>query len=248
MNAMPKIIFFCVILLANGLGQEKDQVYRIHEDKEIKHHGRPNENPFVFALSGKLLRINWEVNAPDEIDPSVLVDVITHTRRKLVATTNGEITKSGLSWTWTPPKSRSITRYEARLRDMPQHRVTIVAHDPEWMAGVREKFLSFEWEAIGLTKDELKALKQIGISIDRKKARKKTETEQAKVALSNTKFPTKSVTWNSQNHDLVVWTKNNSTGDVIIEAPRWWISPEALDSDHGKIRLLKLFSEPSISR
>jgi hypothetical protein len=55
------------------------------------------------------------------------------------------------------------------------------------------------------------------------------------------------IVWDEENPSLLVWRPGPATGDLEARAPRWWISPAALATDHGLIRFLDLFSEPPLN-
>ena len=57
----------------------------------------------------------------------------------------------------------------------------------------------------------------------------------------------RAIIWNEEHPDLVVWRTGPVTDDLEARAPRWWISPAALATDHGLIRFLDLVSEPPLN-
>ena len=97
----------------------------------------------------------------------------------------------------------------------------------------------------GLSQEEIAALNQLGIQrIDHLKDQ---DSRLARLRLSKASKSRRQLTWDPENHHLVVWRPGPAKGDVMIRAPRWWISSEALSTDHGVIRLYKLLFESSVT-
>lgn len=208
--------------------------------------GRPKSPPLILALGGKDLRVIW---AEDHAQAPVPVKVHRTTAARRVLIEDGQATASehGLAWTWAPPATRSTVRYQIVLENRPDHPVTLEVRDPEWSRGIIAKLASMEWQAQGLTPAETGALTNIGLPAISRNSPAARDPARLSAKSNQVGNPVRIVTWDEENPDLVVWRPGPAAGEVEIRAPRWWISPEALATDHGLIRFLDLFSEPPVN-
>lgn len=208
--------------------------------------GRSKSPPIILALAGKEIRLIW---VGENVQVPVPVKVFRTTAARSVIVADGEaiVSKAGLAWTWTPPATRATVRYQIVLENQPDHPVTLEVRDPEWSRGILAKLASMEWHATGLTPAETEALTRIGLPAISLAPAPGQDLARLTAKSNDAAGPIRAVTWDEEHPDLVVWRPGPAAGDVEIRAPRWWISPAALATDHGLLRFLDLFSEPPLA-
>jgi hypothetical protein len=225
---------------------EESVVHRIEGDGRYHEAGRPATGPRLLAIGGKPMRLIWSGNSPSGTS-SLRVERITAERRIPVVTGEANAEAKGWAWEWKPPTTRSVVLYEIRIDAKPDTPVRIEVRDPEWLKGLLEKLPQMTWEAAGLDRKEIAALQELGLRRIASSARTAGTAVQLRVISDAHGSPRRQVTWDADHHDLVVWRPGVAAGDLDIRAPRWWLSPEALATDHGLIRFLDLFSEPPVN-
>lgn len=205
--------------------------------------GRPDFPPKLLVLAEKPLRLHFQGLAADW-KPAVQLHRITSARKISIEAPEAEATAEGWQWTWTPPAARGPAHYEIRFEGEPARAVRIESRDPAWLKAKLEMLGDAEWEASGLSPAERAALAHHGLRFGRTTAGGKQDDISLKMIPRQGDAARRRVIWNEENPDLVVWRPGPATGDLEVRAPRWWISPESLTTDHGLIRFLDLFSEP----
>lgn len=211
--------------------------------------GRPESPPIILALSEKKIRLIW---AKAEGPARVIVHRVTDTRRIHIEETDATATEHGLAWTWEPPATRSTLRYQVVLESRPDHPVTLEVRDADWTSRILEKLALMEWRASDLTDEETEALTDIGLPVISSNSRRGRGPARQPARLTARSRDVgggsvRVVSWDEEHPDLVVWRPGPTAGDVKIRAPRWWLSPAALTTDHGLLRFLDLFSEPPLA-
>ena len=232
-------------LLFTGLIAFADEpaVHQIGVSGEYLPPGRPASGPHLLAVGGKPLRLNWMGGRPATSVP-IRVDRITAARRIPVAKGETTLDGQGWSWEWTPPITRSVVIYEVTLNEKVESAVRIDVRDPQWMKDLLTKMQLLQWESANLSRDELAALASVGLRKIIPASRSTGSTTTLSMISTDPGATKRRVIWDQDQPDLVVWRPGPAAGDLDIRAPRWWISPAALATDEGLIRLLDLFSEP----
>lgn len=205
--------------------------------------GRPQPQISLLAIGGKTLTITWQSSTPAEANKPVEVHRATATRGVLVEKGTASPTNEGWTWEWKPPATHGVVHYRIILDGDKEKFVKLEVRDPKRIGEMRKLIPNMTWEASNLEREELNALAKHGI----RKSGNSSATSASLTMISNNPIATRrQVIWDSENHDLVVWRPGTATGDFYIRAPRWWISPDALTTDQGLIRLLDLFFEAPI--
>lgn len=242
MHAAPAIIWLLVSLSICRAGESA--LHRIDADGRHLTPGRPVTPPVILAIGGKPLAIQW-ADVPYQSPPGVALDRTTATRRVTVA--SGEASQAGKewAWTWTPPVTGTAARYELRVAASQKPIAKIEVRDPRWLAGLLSRLSLVKIEATGLSHEEMESLSRIGLH----GIARKTDSMEPSLRLVSPEpgAARRHITWDTEHADLVVWRPGPAQGDLEIRAPRWWISPAALATDHGVIRLLELLSEPPVN-
>ncbi|MCU0778190.1 MAG: hypothetical protein MUF86_11055 [Akkermansiaceae bacterium] len=200
--------------------------------------------PKLLVLAGKPLRLHFDGIAADW-QPGVYLHRVTSGRRVPLQADPAEPAANGLQWTWTPPTTRGPAHYEIRLEGRPARVVRVESRDPAWLKTTLETLTTMvDWDAQGLTADELAAITAHGLQLGRSSAGGGNGVASLQMIPRHGGGARRRVVWDKENPELVVWRPGPAAGDLEVRAPRWWISPEALAADHGLIRFLDLFSEP----
>lgn len=226
--------------LTAGMFAQDTEVVRLGADGAHQQAGRPREAPLVYAVAGKPLQLSWA--APNGAAASdVTVDQVTAARR--VAIDQGQASVDGKAWVWqwTPPETRGVVTYEVKIAAFKKPLLILQVRDAEWFEQISGELGRMTWQGTGLNLDELDALATIGLQrIDEAR-----DTPHGAVMLrqvpEDARAPRREVVW-GKDPDRVVWSPGAAAGDAMVQAPRWWISPKALATDHGKIRFYDLFS------
>jgi hypothetical protein len=210
--------------------------------------GWPKEYlPKLLVLAEKPLRLHFDGLAADW-NPTVQVQRVTSSRRLPLQADSAEAIADGWQWTWTPPATRGPAVYEIRFDGEPARVVRVESRDPAWFKATLETLANqVEWEVQGLTAEERTALTGHGLRLGRAMAVKNGEDASLKMIPRQVDDARRRVVLDKDHPETVVWRQGPAAGDIEVRAPRWWISPEALGTDHGLIRFLDLFSEPPIS-
>ena len=232
----------CVASVATGATNE----HRISTSSGVEAPGRPKSPPIILALADAEIRLIW-TDATAKGAVPLKVYRLTATRRVFIANGEANVSQQELAWTWTPPLTRSIVRYQIVLENQPDHPVILEVRDPEWSRAVIAKLAGMKWQATGLNPAEIGALAGIGIPITSQPLAVDQGAARVTARSHDAAGPIRTITWDEEHPDLVVWRPGSAAGDVEIRAPRWWISPAALATDHGQLRFLDLFSEPPLA-
>ena len=201
--------------------------------------------PVILALAEKPVCLQFE-GEPAE-PPAVQLHRVTSARRVSLDAPNAEATAKGWQWTWTPPKTRGPAQYEVRFDRDPARIVRIESRDPEWLKATLDMLANATWENDGLHAEERAALADHWLQLG--KASKSAKAAPASLLMipKQGDAPRRRVVWDQENPTLVVWRPGPAAGDWEVRAPRWWISPAALATDHGLIRFLSLYAEPPLN-
>lgn len=205
--------------------------------------GRPDSSPTIFAIAGKPLELRWEIAEPTE-DLIVQVDRITDTRRVSIIAAPSTSSGKTCSFHWDVPDTHGTVFYEVRLDDRPETAFRIETRSAEWVKKSISALSRMQWESSLLSSDELRVLSTLGITTTL--AHDQGASAFLRMIPDQAKLGRRLVKWSDKELDLVVRQTNTATGDLRIQAPRWWISPKALSSDHGIIRLLDLYFQTPV--
>ena len=209
--------------------------------------GWPDLPTKLLVLAEKPLRLDFPGLAADW-QPVVRLHRVTSARRIPLEAPAAEANAGGWQWTWKPPATRGPAHYEVRFEGEPERVVRIETRAPEWLKATLEMLVQqMVWEASGLNAEEHAALNDLGLQTGRAQADGKNETASLIMRPHQGDAARRRVVWDGENTALLVWRPGPSAGDLEVRAPRWWISPEALATDHGLIRFLDLFSEPPLN-
>lgn len=210
--------------------------------------GRPDAIPVLLTLADKPLQLSFEGVAADW-KPEVSIARVTDSRKAALPEVGKlESCAEGSLWSWTPPRARGPIHYELRFKSSAAVRIVRVeTRDEEWFKAALEMLRNtMDWEAVGLSKEERKALLDCGWKL----GAAKSATGQEAVSLTMTPreqgASRRRVVWDERDADRVVWRSAHMAGDIEVRAPRWWISAEALATTEGLIRIIDLFTEPPI--
>lgn len=205
--------------------------------------GRPESASPQMVLTGKPLTLIWDAQAGGDALSKVRVERITATRRIEVAA--GEIRKleNQWSWSWTPPKTRSVVKYRVRLEAVPDQPILLQVYSADWLSELRHTMAAMKWEAQGLSTEELTALNQAGSGVIISRPQQKGVPARIRITGKGPGNPRLELTLDEENHEMTVWKPGTGANDVRIRAPRWWISPAALATDHGMIRFYQILSQ-----
>lgn len=223
---------------------EEPAAHRLKGDGSHEQAGQPTVQPTLLVVAEKPLRLDF-AEMPKEWKPKVLVHRVTGARRVPVAADPAELAAEGWRWQWTPPAARGPVRYEARFEGEPSRTVWIESRDPLWVRSTLEMLgKQFDWEARGLGPKERDALSARGLRVRDAASFREGDPVSLEMIPRQGGTARRRVLWNKDDPALVVWSPGPAAGDMQVHAPRWWVAPEALATDHGLIRLLDLFSEP----
>jgi hypothetical protein len=209
--------------------------------------GWPKEYlPKLLVFAEKPLRLHFDGLATDW-NPTVQLHRVTSGRRVPLQAGPAEAIADGWQWTWTPPATRGPALYEIRFDGEPTRVVRVESRDPAWLKATLETLANqVDWEAQGLTVEERTTLTDRGLRLGRAMAVKNGENASLQMIPRQVDAARRRVVWDKDHLESVVWRLGPAAGDIEVRAPRWWISPEALATDHGLIRFLDLFSEPPV--
>lgn len=228
------------------LAAEEPQIHRFDAGGRYQPVGWPDkEVPGLLVLAEKPLRLHYKgvvANGP----LTVHLHRVTAGRKIPLEAPAVEVSTAGWGWTWTPPATRGPARYEVRFDADPERIVHIESRDPSWLKATLDMLRKADWNADGLTREELAALADHGVRPQSPSAGGKDATASLQMIPQPGDASRRRVVWDKENPSLVVWRSGPVTGDVEVRAPRWWISPAALATDHGLIRFLDLYSEPPL--
>lgn len=235
---LPLILlcFACVAVLA-----DEPAVHTIAADGSHRPAGFPEVIPHLTALGGKPVRVVWKDKAANATAP-LTVDRITDTRRVPLTVGTANATEGEWSWEWTPPVTRGAVTYEIVLKKEGISPVRIEVRNPDELRDLTKALQAMEWEASALDRKETDAISALGFRLRITKTASNQALPVLRMTSSDPAQSRRNVTWDQTQQHLVVWRTGPAAADIEIRAPRWWISPEALATDEGRIRLFDLFS------
>ena len=236
--------FPAILLAATAMAQEAAN-YRFDAKGAHQPEGFPEPVPMILAIAGKPVTLHFS-GLPADWQPDVHIHRITDTRRIALPSVEAEHTEDSWKITWTPAETRSPAQYEIRLDGEPKRVVRLETRDPKRLAATRKSFANADWTAQGLTTDEHAALAALA-TLDIKIQTGKSATATLEIRPRKGDAARRRIVWDEENPAMLVWRPGPATGDLEARAPRWWISPAALATDHGLIRFLDLFSEPPLN-
>ena len=241
---MRPSLFPIIACLALGLQAGEPAVHHFDANGDHLVPGRPDPSPKLLAIAGKPIRLEWAEPGVDKV-PRVSVRRLTAARAVPLNAGSAEATGEGWRWTWTPPEARGPARYEVRFESEARHTVRIETRDPDWVGTTLDMLRDqVDWQPRGLGDAERAALVDHRLKIDRGSPSRPNEEASLEMIPREGGSGRRRVVWSDDEPALVVWRPGPAAGDLEIRAPRWWISPQALATDHGLIRFLDLFSEP----
>ncbi len=233
--------FFLLCYAHTAVLADEPAVHTIEADGSRRPAGVPKALPLLTAFGGNAVRLIWKDHAAKDTLP-LNVDRITNTRRVPLTTGNAIATDGQWSWEWTPPVTRGVVTYEIAPKNEGVTPIRIEVRNPDEFREITKALKAMEWEASGLDRKETGALSALGFRIRATNAASHQALPVLRMTSSNPVPSRRNVTWDEAKPDLVVWSAGSATGEFVIRAPRWWISPEALATDEGRIRFLDLFS------
>ena len=240
-------VFVCAcmlgIFLMPALAQDAG-VQRIAADGSTVFSGRPTSCPPHKALAEKPLAFIWAADSTEGGTPGIQVCRITDTRRVKMASGDATRTPDGWSWEWTPPQTKAVVTYEVVLSALPKKPILLEVYDAKWLSVLVSRMAELQFESQGLIEDELTALKRVGVTKISNQPGIPGQPAFLRLISAAPANQHREIFCEERNHQLVVWRPGNAVGDFSIVAPRWWMSPEALATDHGIIRLIQLLAEP----
>lgn len=196
------------------------------------------QTPTILAIAEKELTLAFAGLSADW-NPRVRIHRVSSGRQVALESVNAQRIGSLWQLQWTPPDTRGPAHYIIRFHGKPDRSVRIESRSSSWIESTRMTLAQSNWEASGLSPEERQALAHVGIL-----------TKATKSATASLEFrPTyagasrRRIVWDTDNPHLLVWRPGPGEGDLEGRAPRWWISPAALSTDHGLIRFLDMFGE-----
>ena len=221
-----------------------------HHFNASGHHlpaGWPQDHaPRLLVLAEKPLKLQFDGSPPDG-PPAVQLHRVSSARKIPLDAPAAESSANGWQWSWTPPKTRGPADYEVIFETEPKRVIRIESRDPEWLKTTLEMLANASWSAEGLSREETTALANHGLRTTKSNAAAKHPAASLQMIPKQGDAARRRVVWDEENPSLLVWRPGPSPGDLEARAPRWWISPAALATDHGLIRFLGLFSEPPLN-
>lgn len=205
--------------------------------------GRPPTSPKLLAIAGNPLEIQWIKPDKTAALPTIRIDRITDTRKTSIAAPAIEDTETKWVLNWKPPVVRGPAHYEILIDGFPSLTVRIETRDPDWIKSMQSQIPIMEWQHSELKRAETSALTALGIKLQTANDSGKNQPACLRMIPKEATAPRREITWDESEHDLVVWNQGATANDIRIRAPRWWISPEAIKTDQGLIRILDLFFE-----
>ncbi len=240
-----RYLLACLILcLASSMAAQEPETHRFNSQGKIMPAGWPDIPPTLLALAEKPLQFQFE-GVPADWQPEIQVFRITATRRIPLVGGESKTTDEGWRWIWTPPAARGPAHYEIHFVGKPARVVRVETRDLQWFKQTLEMLRKdIDWDASGLSREERKALEGFGLQLKRASAGGEGETASLTMMPRQGAAARRRVVWDERDPNLIVWRPGPTANDLEVRAPRWWISPAALATDQGIIRLLDLFSEP----
>ncbi len=231
-------IFLVTITMASEAA-----VHHIDPQGANQAQGFPEQTPKILAVAEKPVTLHF-IGLPANWNPTVHIHRISSAR--LLELDPAEVKRSGDIWqiTWTPPETRGPAQYLIRLEGKPDRTVRLESRNAKWLDATRKAIALADWQAHGLTSEERAALANLGIQTQ---SSEKSTTATLELRPRQGDASRRRIVWDAENPHLLVWKPGPAAGDLEARAPRWWISPESLATDHGLIRFLDLFSEPPLN-
>lgn len=237
---------FLVLALVNisFIQADESSSHHLNPDGSHKMPGQPTLQPILLVIAAKPLSLVFS-DMPEDWKPEVVLHRVTATRRIPLVVEAAEIRDGTWSWQWTPPAARGPVRYEVRFEGKPLRAVWIESRDPEWIVSALEGLgTQYHWESRGLSAREREALSARGLRVREVSTIREGDPSVIEMVPRQGHTARRRVFWSIDHPSLVVWSPGPASGDIQLHAPRWWIDPEALATDHGLIRIIDLFSEP----
>lgn len=235
---MTYLSWSSILTLGMSLNLAAQAMHQIDAQGSYLPAGRPHHPAKILAVGGKPVEFRWEMTEQAEA-PTVQVDRITDTRRLPLTTATPSFSGTTYSFLWKVPATRGVALYEIQLGSRPETVFRIETRNADWMKKSISALSRMQWESSALGTDELRALRSLGISAV--PARDETDTAFLRMVPPQAKLGRRHVKWSDDDPDSLVWQSGPAMGDLRIQAPRWWLSPQALSTDQGIIRLLDLF-------
>ncbi len=204
-----------------------------------------HSSPKIYVIAEKSQSLHFS-GLPADRELVFQIHRVTAASSLKLDSVKAQFVDGGWHLTWTPPKTRGPAQYIILLQGETKPAVRIESRDPEWLNTARETLSSADWEAHGLSTEERSALSGLGIQTGRATSRAIQADTSLEMRPRQGAASRRRVVWDAENHHLVVWQPGPVVGDLEVLAPRWWISPEALATDHGLIRFLDLLTEPPL--
>jgi hypothetical protein len=230
-------IFLAIITHADEVATHHFDAHGAHQTE-----GFPEQTPSILAIAGKSITLHFS-SLPAEWNPVVHIHRITSSRQLELDPSEAKRIDDIWQLTWTPPETRGPAQYLIRLKGEPNRVIRIETRDRKWLDATLKALAGADWEAQGLTAEERAALATRGIQIQSNKAVIAT----LEIRPRQGDAARRRIVWDEENPTLLVLRPGPAVGDLEARAPRWWISPAALATDHGLIRFLDLFSKPPLN-
>lgn len=205
--------------------------------------GRPPTTPKLLAIAGKPMEIHWVKPDKTATLPTIRIDRITDTRKTTVTAPTMQDAETKWVLNWKPPVARGPAHYEIQIEGFPTLTVRIETRDPDWIKSMQSQIPLMEWQHSELKRPETTALTTLGFKLQPASDAAKNQPAFLRMIPKEASAARREITWDESEHDLVVWSQGATANDLRIRAPRWWISPEALKTDQGLIRILDLYFE-----
>ncbi len=205
--------------------------------------GRPSIPPKLLAIAGKPMEIHWTKPEKTAALPIIRIDRITDTRKTSIAPPTLQDAETKWILNWKPPVARGPAHYEIQIEGFPSLTVRIETRDPDWIKSMQSQISVMDWQHSELKRPETTALTALGFKLQTANDAAKHQPAFLRMIPKDASAPRREITWDETEQDLVVWSQGATANDLRIRAPRWWISPEALKTDQGLIRILDLYFE-----
>ena len=239
LRLLHMVIAVCTITTAAA---DEDRTHHFDTHGTHQAAGFPDQTHTSLAVAEKTVTLTFAGLAA-HWNPTVHIHRITSAREIVLDPVEAQLTGDIWQITWTPPKTRGPAKYLIHLDGDPKRTVRIESRPATWIESTCEALAKSDWEAHGLTPEERQALADLGI---RTRLQKSTTTFlELRPRQGNTAH--RRIVWDTENPHLLVWRPGPVAGDLEARAPRWWISPAALATDHGLIRFLDLYTEPPLN-
>lgn len=208
----------------------------------------PEVRARVMALGGQNLKVTWRFGPVvlQQRKPVVIhIHRVTGARRVPLADVKLDALAEEVNWAWDVPVVKGPARYEVTL-DLPTPVVLVIeAIDSESHEAALKALKRAKITTTGTKDVELAALREMGLKPTT--GRTAAGSDEALVLIETNG---EGGGWRREIHfsgdapSEVIWASGPGPNDWRVRVPRIWISPEALATTEGRVRLVECMVDP----